>query len=124
SEGHAVADYGCASEEPVDYPDVALLVARAVAQGDHDRAILVCGTGIGMAIAANKVPGVYATVAHDAYSAAKARTSNNAQVLTLGGRVIAPELARTLIKVWLEAEFAGGGSARKVGKIGAAEREF
>ena len=75
-----------------------------------------------MAIAANKVPGVYATVAHDPYSAAKARTSNNAQVLTLGARVVAPELAQTLVDVWLGAEFGGGGSARKVGKIGAAER--
>jgi ribose 5-phosphate isomerase B len=124
SEGRAVKDYGCDSADPVDYPDVALLVARAVARGDHDRAILVCGTGIGMAIAANKVPGVYATVAHDAYSAAKARTSNNTQVLTLGARVVAPELAATLVRIWLDAEFAGGASARKVGKIGQAEHEL
>jgi ribose 5-phosphate isomerase B len=120
-QGRAVADYGCHSPYPVDYPDVALAVARAVARGEHDRAILVCGTGIGMAIAANKVPGVYATVAHDPYSAAKARTSNNAQVLTLGARVVAPELARTLVEIWLRSEFGGGDSARKVGKIGAAE---
>ena len=93
SEGHTVTDYGCESSDPVDYPDVALLVAKAVARGDHDRAILVCGTGIGMAITANKVPGVYASVAHDAYSAAKARTSNNTQVLALGARVVAPELS-------------------------------
>ena len=122
SDGQAVTDYGCHSTEPVDYPDVALVVAREVANGTHDRAILICGTGIGMAIAANKVPGVYATVAHDPYSAAKARTSNNAQVLTLGARVIAPELAKTLVGIWLAAEFGGGGSARKVAKIGAAER--
>jgi ribose 5-phosphate isomerase B len=120
--GHAVLDYGCDSADPVDYPDVALEVARAVARGDHDRAILVCGTGIGMAITANKVPGVYATVAHDAYSAAKARTSNNTQVLALGARVVAPELATTLVGIWLKSEFAGGASARKVGKIGAAEQ--
>ena len=122
--GHEVLDYGCESPEPVDYPDVALSVARAVARGEHDRAILVCGTGIGMAITANKVPGVYATVAHDAYSAAKARTSNNAQVLALGARVIAPELAHTLVDVWLNAEFAGGASARKVGKIEQAEQDL
>jgi len=122
--GHEVLDYGCESPEPVDYPDVALIVARAVARGEHDRAILVCGTGIGMAITANKVPGVYATVAHDAYSAAKARTSNNAQVLALGARVIAPELAHTLVDVWLNAEFAGGASARKVGKIEQAEQDL
>ena len=122
AQGRAVTDYGCHSADPVDYPDVALEVARHVAGGDHDRAILICGTGIGMAIAANKVPGVYATVAHDPYSAAKARTSNNAQVLTMGARVVAPELAQTLVGIWLAAEFAGGASARKVGKIGEAER--
>lgn len=121
--GVVVRDYGCDSAEAVDYPDVALPVARAIARGEHDRAILICGTGIGMAIAANKVPGVYATVAHDAYSAAKARTSNNAQVLTLGARVVAPELAKTLLRVWLDAEFDGGPSARKVAKISQAERE-
>jgi ribose 5-phosphate isomerase B len=77
-----------------------------------------------MAIAANKVPGVYATVAHDAYSAAKARSSNNAQVLTLGARVVAPELAMTLLQVWLATEFGGGPSARKVGKIRDAESEL
>jgi ribose 5-phosphate isomerase B len=124
AEGHAVADYGCDSPDPVDYPDVALLVANAVARGDHDRAILVCGTGIGMAITANKVPGVYASVAHDAYSAAKARTSNNTQVLALGARVVAPELATTLVGIWLRSEFGGGASARKVGKIEKAEREL
>jgi ribose 5-phosphate isomerase B len=124
AEGHEVADYGAKSSDPVDYPDVALIVARAVARGDHDRAILVCGTGIGMAITANKVPGVYATVAHDAYSAAKARTSNNTQVLALGARVVAPELATTLVGIWLRSEFSGGASARKVGKIEKAEREL
>jgi ribose 5-phosphate isomerase B len=124
AEGHVVKDYGCLSPDPVDYPDVALLVAKAVARGDHDRAILVCGTGIGMAITANKVPGVYATVAHDAYSAAKARTSNNTQVLALGARVVAPELAATLVGIWLRSEFDGGASARKVGKIEQAEHEL
>ncbi len=124
SAGYAVADYGPESPDPVDYPDVALTVAHAVARGEHDRAVLVCGTGIGMAIAANKVPGVYAAVAHDVYSAAKARSSNNAQVLTLGARVIAPELAKTLLEVWLATEFGGGASARKVDKIRAAESEL
>jgi len=124
SAGYAVADYGPESSDPIDYPDVALTVAHAVARGEHDRAVLVCGTGIGMAIAANKVPGVYAAVVHDAYSAAKARSSNNAQVLTLGARVVAPELAETLLDVWLKTEFGGGASARKVDKIRAAESEL
>src|SRR3977135_2407531 len=90
-------------------------VPRAVAQGDHDRAILVCGTGIGMAITANKVPGVYASVAHDAYSAAKARTSNNTQVLALGARVVAPELATTLVEIWSRSEVGGAAYRGEVG---------
>ena len=122
--GTAVEDYGPKSPDPIDYPDVALEVAHAVARGTHDRAVLVCGTGIGMAIAANKVPGVYAAVAHDVYSAAKARSSNNAQVLTFGARVVAPELAKTLLDVWLATEFGGGASARKVDKIRAAESDL
>ncbi len=123
-EGYATIDYGCDGPDPVDYPDVALAVARAVARGDHDRALLVCGTGIGMAITANKVPGVFAAVAHDPYSAARARMSNDAQIVTMGARVIAPELAKAVLRVWLDSEFAGGGSARKVDKIRAAELEL
>jgi ribose 5-phosphate isomerase B len=121
AEGFEVLDYGCHSLEPVDYPDVAFEVAHAVARGEHERGILVCGTGIGMAIAANKVPGVRAAQAHDAYSAERARKSNDAQILTLGARVIGPDLAATLVRIWLRSEFAGGGSARKVAKITAAE---
>lgn len=123
AEGYEVRDYGCDSPTPVDYPDVALEVARAIARGDHDRGILICGTGIGMAIAANKVPGVRAAQAHDPYSAERARKSNDAQILTLGARVIGPELAASLVRIWLRSEFAGGASARKVGKITAAERD-
>jgi ribose 5-phosphate isomerase B len=120
-EGVQVADFGCHSEDPVDYPDVAFEVARAVARGEHDRAILICGTGIGMSIAANKVPGVRAAQAHDAYSAERARKSNDAQVLALGARVIGPELAKTIVRTWLRSEFAGGGSTRKVAKLKAAD---
>lgn len=120
-EGLEVVDYGCPSEEPVDYPDVAFDLANAVARGDHDRGILICGTGIGMAIAANKVPGVRAAQAHDAYSAERARKSNDAQILALGARVIGPELAKSIVRTWLRSEFAGGGSARKVDKINAAD---
>ncbi len=120
-EGVEVADFGCHSEDPVDYPDVAFEVANAVARGEHDRGILICGTGIGMAIAANKVPGVRAAQAHDAYSAERARKSNDAQILTLGARVIGPELAKSIVRTWLRSEFAGGGSTRKVAKIKAAD---
>ena len=118
-EGLTVVDYGCDSEDPVDYPDVAVVVAEAVARGEHDRGILICGTGIGMSIAANKVPGVRAAQAHDPYSAERARKSNDAQILALGARVIGPELAKSIVRIWLAAEFAGGGSTRKVAKINA-----
>jgi len=120
-DGLEVADFGTDSEEPVDYPDVAFELAEAVARGEHDRGILICGTGIGMSIAANKVPGVRAAQAHDPYSAERARKSNDAQILALGARVIGPELAKSIVRTWLHSEFEGGGSARKVGKINAAE---
>lgn len=113
-----------ASDDPVDYPDVARVVAVGIRDGRFDRGILVCGTGIGMAIAANKVAGVRAAQAHDTYSAERARRSNDAQVLTLGARVIGPELARSVVRAWLASEFAGGGSTRKVEKIARLEREL
>jgi ribose 5-phosphate isomerase B len=116
-----VTDYGCHSAEPVDYPDVALSMARDVAAHRLERGVLVCGTGIGMAITANKVRGVYAAQAHDTFSAERARKSNNAQIVTMGARVIGSELAKQILDHWLASEFAGGGSARKVQKIVAVE---
>ncbi|MBV9390940.1 MAG: RpiB/LacA/LacB family sugar-phosphate isomerase, partial [Verrucomicrobia bacterium] len=89
SKGIAVADYGVAKPDPgILYPDVALTVAQAVADGKHDRGILMCGTGIGVAITANKVPGIRAAVCHDAYSAERSRKSNDCQIMTMGSRVI------------------------------------
>ncbi len=120
--GHEVVDFGCHSLEPVDYPDVAAEVARAVASGRTDRGILVCGTGIGMAIAANKVRGVRAATVSDPYSAERARKSNNAQILCLGARVTGTELAKVLVDHWLSSEFARGGSERKVAKIDALDK--
>ncbi len=116
-----VQDFGVHTSDPVDYPDVAEKAAEAVASGDCDRAILVCGTGIGMSITANKVPGVRAALCHDTYSAERARKSNDAQVLTMGARVIGPELAKKIVEVWLESDFAGGNSARKVEKMNAVD---
>ena len=87
------------------YSDVGLTVGEAVAGGQVDRALLVCGTGIGVAIAANKVPGVRATVAHDSFSVERSVLSNNCQVLTLGARVIGPELAKKLVREWLDLHF-------------------
>ena len=117
--GHEVVDFGVDDTTPTDYPDVAVVVAREVAASHFDRAILVCGTGIGMAITANKVPGVRAASVADPYSAERARKSNNAQVLCLGARVVAPEVADLLVDHWLASEFQGGDSARKVSKIDA-----
>ena len=119
AQGVEVVDYGCDGTDPVDYPDVALRLAEDVAAHRAERGILICGTGIGMAITANKVPGVSAAQAHDPYSAARARKSNNAQILTMGARVIAGELAKTIVDVWMASEFEGGNSARKVDKIAA-----
>jgi ribose 5-phosphate isomerase B len=113
--GYAVKDYGNGTE--VDYPDVAAEVAEAVGRGEHDRALLVCGTGLGMAITANKVPGVRAVTVHDPYSAERARKSNDAQVLTMGARVIAPQAAEKVLDHWLASEFEGGGSTIKVEKM-------
>ena len=120
--GLEVKDFG--NGDGVDYPDVAAEVAAAVARGEHDRALLVCGTGLGMAIAANKVPGVRAATAHDPYSAERARKSNNAQVLTMGARVIAPEAAEKVLDHWLTAEFEPGPSSPKVAKLEALDDRY
>ena len=100
-----VEDFGTFDGKPVLYPSVAFAVAEAVAAGKFSRAILLCGTGIGMAICANKVPGIRAAVGHDVYSAERARKSNDAQILTLGARVIGSELAKTVVAAWLKSEF-------------------
>jgi ribose 5-phosphate isomerase B len=115
---------GSPDRSEIDYPDVAERVACAIRDGVTDRGILICGTGIGMAIAANKVPGVRAALAHDVYSAERARKSNDAQILTLGARVIGPESAKTVVHAWLESEFAGGASTRKVAKIDRLEQRL
>jgi len=117
--GHEVDDHGCHSTDEVDYPDVAVSVAEGVAAGQTERAVLVCGTGLGMAIAACKIPGVRAAAVADPYSAERLQKSNNAQVLCLGAKVVGPEVATMLLDVWLDSEFQGGDSARKVAKIDA-----
>lgn len=117
AKGHEVIDKGTFNDTPVLYPDIAVTVARAVADGEAERAILMCGTGIGMAISANKVPGIRAAVCHDCYSAERARKSNNAQIMCIGARVIGLELAKELVDIWLMSEFTGGGSKAKVDRI-------
>jgi len=120
--GIEVDDFGAAEGDVVLYPDVAYTVADAVAAGKYERAILVCGTGIGMSICANKVPGVRAAVCHDPFSAERARKSNNAQIMCMGERVIGPELAKYLVNIWLACDFSGGGSAPKVARINELEQ--
>lgn len=113
-----VIDVGVGADEHTDYPHVAVEAARRVAAGDADRALLVCGTGLGMAIAANKVPGVRAVSAHDSYSVERAVLSNDAQVLALGQRVVGLELARRLAREWLGYTFdRSSRSAQKVEAI-------
>lgn len=119
-----VIDVGVGPDEHTDYPHVGVRAAKLVAEGRVDRALLVCGTGLGMAISANKVPGVRAVTAHDSYSVERAVLSNDAQVLALGQRVIGLELARKLVDEWLGHRFdPASNSARKVAAIARYEEE-
>lgn len=122
--GIAYEDFGTKSPDSVDYPDYARIVAEKVAAGEFERGILVCGTGIGMCIAANKVPGVRAALVHDVFSARATREHNDANVLTLGERVVGPGLARAIVEAWLETKFAGGRHERRVEKIKAIEENY
>jgi len=119
--GSSACDLGVFDDTPVDYPDLALDAARAVQAGEYDRAILVCGTGIGVSIAANKVPGIRAALCSDSFSARCAREHNDANVLALGSRVVGAGLALDIVRAFLETSFAGGRHARRVEKIHAAE---
>lgn len=120
--GHVCDDLGTHSADAVDYPDYARAVARGVADGAYDRGILVCGTGQGMAITANKVDGVRAAVCQDTYSARMSREHNDTNVLCLGGRVLGSGLAEDIVKAWLEADFSGEQRhRRRLGKISALE---
>lgn len=117
TKGIEVKDFGSLKDESVLYPDVAYTVATEVVDGGYERGVLLCGTGIGMAITANKVPGIRAAVCHDPYSTERSRKSNNCQIMTMGARVVAPELATYLLDIWLESDFSGGGSQAKVDRI-------
>ena len=114
-------DTGCSCETSVDYPDYALPAAERIASGEFDRGIFICGTGIGMSIAANKVKGIRCALTHDVYSAKLTRQHNDSNVLAMGERVVGPGLAREVAKVWLETEFDGGRHANRIGKITAYE---
>lgn len=122
--GYACEDFGTHSPKPVDYPDFAHAVADAVARGQYPRGILICGTGLGMAMAANKVAGIRAATCHDVFSAKQSRLHNDANVLTMGGRVIGVGPAREVVQAWLATPFEGGRHARRVEKIGQIEGAY
>lgn len=117
-------DFGCFTTESVDYPDIGQAVGEAVAGGGYDRGIICCGTGIGISISANKVPGVRAALCGDCFSAKASREHNDANVLALGERVIGVELAKMIIDIWLSAEFQGGRHGRRVEKIANIEKKY
>jgi len=122
--GQEVKDLGVFNKEPVLYPDIAFQVASNVANNESERGILICGTGIGMAITANKVPGIRAAVCHDLYSTERSILSNNCQVLTMGARVIGVETAKAMVKRWLELTFVDGRSTKKIQRISSIEKKF
>jgi len=123
SMGHEVEDVGTFSEESVDYPDFASTVARKLSEGKIDRGVLICGTGIGMSIAANKYPHVRAAVVHNLFTAEVSRTHNNANVLCLGARVLGEEEAIAIVRKWMECAAEEGRHKRRVGKIKAIEAQ-
>lgn len=115
--GMEYKDFGPQTDDSVDYPDYAKPVADAVASGEYDRGILICGTGIGMSIAANKVKGIRCALVHDVFSAKATRGHNDSNILAMGERVIGPGLAREIVKTWLAEEFEGGRHQNRVQKI-------
>jgi ribose 5-phosphate isomerase B len=121
--GHEVLDMGAAGKESVDYPDFAFQVAQAVSEGRVDRGVLICGTGIGMCIAANKVRGVRAAPCHDSITAEMSRRHNDANVLCLSGDLLGEELIDRMVRIWLATEFEGSRHARRVEKIARFEAE-
>ena len=118
---YVVEDLGVDAPESVDYPDFALKLANRIGQGEQALGVLVCGTGIGMAIAANKVPGVRAATVGDEYSARMARSHNDLNVLCLGGRVVGPDRATAILRAWLDSTYEGGRHQRRLDKITAVE---
>ncbi len=117
SKGIEFIDYGTFNEDSVDYPDFALKAAKGIVNGEADRGIFICGTGIGISIAANKVPGIRAALCYNLFAAEMSRRHNDANVLALGGRVIGDELAKAIVDTWLKTPFEGGRHERRIKKI-------
>ncbi len=112
-----IKDFGCYTEDSVDYPDIAEIVCDSVVSGECEKGILVCGTGIGMSIAANKIKGIRAALLNDTFSARMTAAHNNSNVIALGGRVVGPELAKDIVDAYLNSEFLGGRHQARVDKI-------
>ena len=121
NEGYSYQDFGCHSTEPVDYPDIAQEVGEAVASGNFDQGVLICSTGIGMCIAANKIQGVRAALCHNVFAAQRARQHNDANVLCLGGEDVDASVALEIVKTFLTTDFEGGRHTRRVNKMKALE---
>lgn len=117
-------DYGTKSLDSVDYPEFGLKVAEGVKNEECDKGIVVCGTGIGISISCNKVPGIRCALCGDTYSARMSVEHNNANILALGGRVLGEDLAKEIVSTWLEAKFQGGRHERRINKISDIERKF
>lgn len=123
--GHEIADFGTQSEKPVDYPDYARAVAQEILSKKAERGILICGSGVGACVAANKFPGIRAAICHDTFSAHQGVEDDDMNILCLGARVIGPELAKDVVRVWLSASFSGAERhRRRIAKIAEIEREF
>ena len=120
----AIFDMGVAEETPTDYPGIARAVAEKISRKEFERGVLICGSGIGMSIVANRFPGVRAALCHDLYTARVSREHNDANLLVLGGRLIGKELAREMIKVWLESVFQGGNHQRRLDQIESLDNEM
>lgn len=120
--GAEVEDLNLLDHRQTDYPDIGYNLAQRVARREFERGVLICGTGLGMCMIANKVAGVYAGVCHDVYSAERLRKSNDAQIITMGARVIGPELAKSILSAWIASEFEAGRSAPKVARMRELER--
>ena len=118
-----VMDLGTSSEESVDYPDFGIQVSERVSRGEVERGVLVCGAGIGMSVVANKFPRVRAALVHDLFSARLSREHNDANILVLGGRIVGKDLAREIVRVWLDTPFAGGRHQKRLDKIAVLEKE-
>jgi len=122
-EGFDVVDMGVNNDHSVDYPDYGIPVAERVSEGEFRRGVLICGTGVGMSILANKFPGIRAALVNDVYTARMVKEHNDANILVIGGRVVGKGLAREIVRIWIKAEFQGGRHQRRLDKIRAIEKK-